>query len=136
MSKLEPVEVQDHALPGRIGGRGVLLAKFGDGADGLAVAVAHLSLGAGSRMSQLIAFNARCPKRWPSALNAGAVPEDPAAAPGCIVPTFPSWRPDRAIDHILVSSGLQTRTVEAVPAAFSDHLALAMQIDVPADALR
>jgi endonuclease/exonuclease/phosphatase family metal-dependent hydrolase len=56
--------------------------------------------------------------------------------PGCIVPTFPSWRPDRAIDHILVSSGLQTRTVEAVPAAFSDHLALAMQIDVPADALR
>ncbi len=53
LSKLEPVEVQDHALPGRIGGRGVLLAKFGDGADGLAVAVAHLSLGAGSRMSQL-----------------------------------------------------------------------------------
>ena len=56
--------------------------------------------------------------------------------PGCIVPTFPSWRPDRAIDHILVSSGLLTRTVEAVPAAFSDHLALAMQIDVPTDALR
>jgi endonuclease/exonuclease/phosphatase family metal-dependent hydrolase len=53
LSKLEPVEVQDHALPGRIGGRGVLLAKFGDGTDGLAVAVAHLSLGAGSRMSQL-----------------------------------------------------------------------------------
>jgi len=26
--------------------------------------------------------------------------------------------------------------VEAVPAAFSDHLALAMQIDVPADTLR
>ena len=32
--------------------------------------------------------------------------------PGCIVPTFPSWRPDRAIDHILVSSGLLTRTVK------------------------
>ena len=43
LSRLEPVEVQDHALPGRIGGRGVLLAKFGDGTDGLAVAVAHLS---------------------------------------------------------------------------------------------
>lgn len=45
LSKLEPVEVQDHALPGRIGGRGVLLAKFGEGSQGLAVAVAHLSLG-------------------------------------------------------------------------------------------
>src|SRR5690606_33722148 len=44
LSRLEPVEVQDHALPGRIGGRGVLLAKFGEGTDGLAVAVAHLSL--------------------------------------------------------------------------------------------
>ncbi|PSD25743.1 endonuclease, partial [Stenotrophomonas maltophilia] len=29
-----------------------------------------------------------------------------------------------------------TRTVEAVPAAFSDHLALAMQTRRPADALR
>ena len=56
--------------------------------------------------------------------------------PGCVVPTFPSWRPDRAIDHILVSSNLQQRSVEAVPAAFSDHLALAMEIEVPASALR
>jgi endonuclease/exonuclease/phosphatase family metal-dependent hydrolase len=28
LSKLEPVEVQDHPLPGRIKGRGVLLAKL------------------------------------------------------------------------------------------------------------
>jgi hypothetical protein len=45
---------------------------------------------------------------------------------GRIVPTFPSWRPDRAIDHILVSEGLDYRTVEAVRAARSDHLALAL----------
>jgi len=56
--------------------------------------------------------------------------------PGCVVPTFPSWRPDRAIDHILLSNGLQQRSAEAVPAAFSDHLALAMSIDVPTSALR
>ncbi|MET0131255.1 MAG: endonuclease/exonuclease/phosphatase family protein [Stenotrophomonas chelatiphaga] len=148
LSRLEPVEVQDHALPGRIGGRGVLLAKFGDGADGLAVAVAHLSLGAGSRLSQL-SFIAEMLSDHPNAVLMGdfnCLAERPEMQvlyqkttlqpPGCVVPTFPSWRPDRAIDHILVSSSLQQRSIEAVPAAFSDHLALAMSIDVPASALR
>ncbi|WP_225764890.1 endonuclease/exonuclease/phosphatase family protein [Stenotrophomonas sp. Marseille-Q4652] len=148
LSRLEPVEVQDHALPGRIGGRGVLLAKFGDGAEGLAVAVAHLSLGAGSRMSQL-AFIAELLSDHPNAVLMGdfnCMADRPEMQtlyrkttlqpPGCLVPTFPSWRPERAIDHILVSSTLQQREVEAVPAAFSDHLALAMSVEVPAQSLR
>src|SRR5690606_9188186 len=53
LSKFEPVDVAVHPLPGRISGRGVLVARFGDGPDGLTVAVAHLSLGAQSRASQL-----------------------------------------------------------------------------------
>jgi len=52
------------------------------------------------------------------------------------VPTFPSWRPQRAIDHILVSEGLRADNARAMPAANSDHLALAMDIDVPGSALR
>src|SRR5687768_12953453 len=53
LSKLEPVEVHDHPLPGRVRGRGVLLAQFGDGDEGLTVAIAHLSLGAASRQAQI-----------------------------------------------------------------------------------
>src|SRR5690606_2701687 len=45
LSKLEPVRISDYPLPGRIRGRGVLLGHFGDGREGLTVAVAHLSLG-------------------------------------------------------------------------------------------
>ncbi|SBV38088.1 putative endonuclease/exonuclease/phosphatase family protein [uncultured Stenotrophomonas sp.] len=148
LSRLEPVEVQDHALPGRIGGRGVLLARFGDDRKGLTVAVAHLSLGVGSRLSQLD-FIADLLTDHPNAVLMGdfnCKAERPEMQvlyrktrlqpPGCLVPTFPSWRPDRAIDHILVSSNLHQRSVEAVPAAFSDHLAVAMSIDVPANALR
>jgi len=68
LSRLEPVSVSDHPLPGRIAGRGVLLARFGDDDHGLTIAVAHLSLGATSRMSQL-AFIARsseggAPRIW------------------------------------------------------------------------
>ena len=148
LSKLEPVEVHDHPLPGRVRGRGVLLAQFGEGRDGLAVAVAHLSLGAGSRASQ-ISFIAELLHDHPHAVLMGDFNCDPdrpemqplykrtrLQPPAMCVPTFPSWRPLRAIDHILTTGGLQVATMEAFAAAHSDHLALAAEIDVPVNALR
>ncbi|GHH47088.1 endonuclease [[Pseudomonas] boreopolis] len=148
LSKLEPVEVQDHALPGRIGGRGMLLAKFGEGRLGLAVAVAHLSLGANSRKAQL-AFIAELLSEHPNAILMGdfnCVADRPEMQPlyrhtslqppGCVIPSFPSWRPERAIDHILVSDGLTIGKTEAIPAAFSDHLAIGMDVSVPRKLLK
>lgn len=148
LSKLEPVEVQDHALPGRIGGRGILLAKFGEGAQGLAVAVAHLSLGANSRLAQL-SFIAELLSDHPNAVLMGdfnCVADRPEMQvlyrrtrlqpPSSTVLTFPSWRPERAIDHILVSEGLGVGATEAIPAAFSDHLAIGMELDVPSELLK
>ena len=148
LSKLEPTAVLDHPLPGRIKGRGVLLARFGGGDDGLTIAIAHLSLGANSRMSQL-SFIADLLSDHPNAVLMGDfnctwdVPEmdvlfrhtrlRPPAAP---VPTFPSWGPERAIDHILVSEGMDYRNVRSVRAARSDHLALALDLQVPQKALR
>jgi endonuclease/exonuclease/phosphatase family metal-dependent hydrolase len=147
LSRLEPVEVNDHALPGRISGRGVLLAHFGSGDDGLVVAVAHLSLGASSRRAQL-AFIAELLVDHPHVALMGdfnCVPDVPEMEllysrtylrpPTFCVPTFPSWRPQRAIDHILLSESLAGVDARAIPAAFSDHLALAMSIDVPETAL-
>lgn len=148
LSRLEPVEVRDHVLPGRISGRGVLLARFGDGDQGLAVAIAHLSLGAASRRAQL-AFIAELLSDHPNTVLMGdfnCAPDRPEMEllykrtrlrpPACLVPTFPSWRPQRAIDHILISEGLECAPALALPAAFSDHLALALEVDVPAAALR
>ena len=148
LSRLEPVEVSDHALPGRISGRGVLLARFGDGNEGLVVAVAHLSLGSTSRRAQL-AFIAELLVDHPHAVLMGdfnCVPDRPEMEllynrtylrpPAFCVPTFPSWAPQRAIDHILVSEKLAFADARAIPAAFSDHLALAMSIDVPLAALK
>ena len=53
LSRLEPKELLDYALPGRIAGRGVLLARFGEGDTAWDLAVTHLSLGAKSRQLQL-----------------------------------------------------------------------------------
>jgi endonuclease/exonuclease/phosphatase family metal-dependent hydrolase len=148
LSKLEPVEVADHSLPGRISGRGVLLARFGDDDDSLTIAVAHLSLGKQSRASQL-AFIAELLHDHPHAVLMGDFncpidrPEmqmlfrrTRLQPPACEVLTFPSWAPKRAIDHILIGDGLRCANARALPAALSDHLALSMDLDIPAEALR
>lgn len=143
LSRLQPVEVQDHVLPGRLGGRGLLLARFGDGEQGLTVAVAHLSLGAGSRLAQLD-FIAEVLSDHPNSVLMGDFncdadrPEMQSLyrrtrlqPPGCLVPSFPSWGPTRQIDHILVSDSLKIVQTQSVQAAYSDHLAVAMELDVP-----
>jgi endonuclease/exonuclease/phosphatase family metal-dependent hydrolase len=148
LSKLEPVDVQDHPLPGRVKGRGLLLANFGRGDAGFTVAIAHLSLGAASRRSQL-AFIAELLHGHPHAVLMGDFNCDPERPemqllyrrtrlqpPACAVPTFPSWRPQRAIDHILLGDGLRGDDLSAFPAAQSDHLALAVVLEVPEAALR
>ena len=148
MSQMEPVEVFDHALPGRVKGRGVLLGRFGRGDEGLLVAVAHLSLGAQSRLAQL-AFIAELLSDHPHAVLMGDFNCTSDCAemdvlyrgtglqpPACAVHTFPSWRPQRAIDHILVTGSLQCVNTQALPAAFSDHLALSTELVVPGHALQ
>ena len=150
LSKLEPIEVVDHSLPGRIAGRGLLMARFGDDDDALTIAVAHLSLGAQSRASQ-ISFIAELLHDHPHAVLMGDFNCDvnrPEMAtlfrrtrlqpPAHQVPTFPSWRPQRAIDHILIGDGLvlACERARALPAASSDHLALSLELDVPGIALR
>ena len=148
LSRLEPRLVEDHPLPGRVKGRGVLTASFGDGRNALTVAVAHLSLGSQSRRSQ-IDFIADILAGLPHAVLMGDFncdPEQPEMQqlyrktqlqpPDRCLPTFPSWRPQRAIDHMLVTPALSLATMQALPAAQSDHLALSVELDVPESALR
>lgn len=148
LSRLEPVEVVDHPLPGRVKGRGVLMARFGDGDEGLVVAVAHLSLGAASRHSQL-SFIADLMQAHPHAVLMGdfnclydcaemtqLYRRTRLQPPARVMPTFPSWGPRKAIDHILVTGGLSCSALQALPAAASDHLALSVELDVPEIALR
>lgn len=147
LSRFGPRNVNIHPLPGRIAGRGVLIANFGDGAEGLHVAVCHLSLGAQSRASQL-AFIAEHLKDAPNAVLMGdfnCVVDRPEMhklfdrtglrPPSEKVLTFPSWRPQKAIDHILVTESLAASNVRSMPAAFSDHLAIALDLEVPNSAL-
>lgn len=143
LSRLPPNEVFDYALPGRIPGRGVLLARYGMDGEALTVAVAHLSLGARSRHSQ-IDFLAELLADAPHAVLMGdfnCAPDAPEmqalyrrtrlAPPSEVFPTFPSWAPRRALDHILASEPLIADAPRTFPAARSDHLAIALDLKVP-----
>ena len=148
LSKVEPTEVVVHALPGRVKGRGVMLARFGRCETPLTIAVAHLSLGAGSRLAQL-AFIADLLADDPHAVLMGdfnCTVDQPEmdvlfertrlVRPAHRIATFPSWAPQRAIDHILLGDGLQPHACSALAAAASDHLALSLELDVPEQCLQ
>jgi endonuclease/exonuclease/phosphatase family metal-dependent hydrolase len=47
--------------------------------------------------------------------------------------TFPSWRPNRSIDHILVTPELSVSSCHVVNHACSDHLPVAMELILPED---
>src|SRR5690606_25994553 len=143
LSKFEPREVVNHSLPGRVRGRGVLLASFGNGEDALTVAVAHLSLGAQSRLAQL-AFIAELLADHPHAVLIGDFNCDPdrpdmqplyrparLRPPADCAATSPAWTPQRASDHVLVTPALSIAGMRALPAAQSDHVALSVELAVP-----
>jgi endonuclease/exonuclease/phosphatase family metal-dependent hydrolase len=145
ISRMEPHAVMDYPLPSRIPGRGALLAQFGEGRDALAVMIAHLSLSAAARAQQL-GFIAELLQDFPHAVLMGDLNTEPGSAemarlfakcslqpPAQATPTFPSWKPRRALDHIITSPGIVLDKVWALPQAFSDHLPLAAEIRLPAN---
>lgn len=140
LSRMEPIEVLDYPLPGRIAGRGALWVRFGPEVSGLVVVIAHLALGAQARRTQL-AFLAdligtrscvvlmgdlNCETQGNELLQlfARTALLPPIAEP----PTFPSWQPRRAIDHILASPGVVIEKLWTLPHAVSDHLPLAASL--------
>ena len=145
LTRLKPAEVRDYALPSRIPGRGAMWVRFDLDGSELIVVVVHLSLGPQARVRQLnfIAdliwssphavlmgdFNCSLdsPEMTQLLRRTGLTP-----AHGAPPLTFPSWRPRRAIDHILVSEKMEIEQLYTLPHAVSDHLPLVAEIRLPA----
>ncbi|GAB3672069.1 endonuclease/exonuclease/phosphatase family protein [Salinisphaera aquimarina] len=145
ISRFAPFDVNEHKLPGRVRGRGAIIARFGRPEQALTVVVTHLALGAGSRAQQLAAICALVADdehvviMGDTNCSATALIADPAlAASGLHVydrplATFPSWRPRRGIDHIITSSGLAIEHASVLDATLSDHLPVHMQVRLPGE---
>ena len=145
LSRFEPDAVEEHRLPGVIPGRGTLLLRYGDGFDGLDIAVVHLALGKRARAQQLkfLAreldssrhlvvlgdFNTQVDSPHVLELRETLALQAPTRG----LATYPAWQPQRAIDHILISETLQAGETEVLDVAFSAHCPVALEIELPGE---
>lgn len=143
LARHTPFDVCEHKLPGRIPGRGALVARFGTPEQALAVVVTHLALTPGSRSQQLAAIcrlladdkhaivmgDTNCSAEQLITDNALAASHLHIHRPG--LPTYPSWNPRRGIDHILTTPGIRVIETSTLDVRLSDHRPLQMRLALP-----
>ncbi|WP_238873206.1 endonuclease/exonuclease/phosphatase family protein [Halopseudomonas maritima] len=142
LSRFAPDLLEDHKLPGILPGRGAILTQFGQGEDSLLVVMMHLALSPKGRANQLAYVRERIADHRHVVLmgDMNTHAEDllecsPLKGANLQAPdlpgTYPSWRPARVLDHILISPSLEIARVDVLPQAISDHLPVAMHIKLP-----
>ncbi|HET8730157.1 MAG TPA: endonuclease/exonuclease/phosphatase family protein [Moraxellaceae bacterium] len=142
LSRVAPTSVEAHALPG-LPGRGVIMTRYGSREHSLVVMNAHMALSARTRQHQF-GFMAELVGDAPHVVVMGdlnCTAEEWARSPlgrrawswlGEGRHTYPSWKPARQIDHILVSEGLRVRRADVLDVVLSDHRPVAVEIELPA----
>lgn len=141
LCRQRPKEISEYKLPG-LPGRGAILAHFGEEKE-LVVCIMHLALGRRARMRQVRYIgeqlqehrhavvmgdlNCSCESREMRTLMDQAGLQEPS----CEKSTFPSWRPMRKIDHILVSESLKIENPRVVDYPLSDHLPIGIDVLIP-----
>jgi len=143
LSKLASSHVVHHKLPSRIPGRGALQVNFESGGRQIVVLSVHLSLGQRARERQLeyiaeiihqhpyfiIMGDMNCPADTVSNLlsNMGIAVQPVTAEQA----TYPRWKPKHCYDQIWVSRSLNIIKTEVLNLGVSDHLPIAMEIEIP-----
>ncbi|MBN2297739.1 MAG: endonuclease/exonuclease/phosphatase family protein, partial [Deltaproteobacteria bacterium] len=143
LSRYASIGISRHDLPCRVPGRGALMVRFGNDSDPLVIILAHLSLGKKARKKQ-IRFMGDLVNRYNHVilmgdLNCGADSEEfrtliastDLSLPYADLLTYPSWKPTKHIDHILVSKSIQINNMQVLDYPLSDHLPLSMEVSLP-----
>jgi endonuclease/exonuclease/phosphatase family metal-dependent hydrolase len=142
LSRVLPSAIGEHRLPG-LPGRGAMLIEFETSDKPLGICIMHLALGRRARLRQLSYvselvshyshlvlmgdFNCECGSQEFRYLLA----RTDLQSPPCDMMTFPSWRPNRRLDHILVSPSLRLAKAEVLNYAHSDHLPISVELVLP-----
>lgn len=145
LTRIKPTEISEHKLPGLIPGRGALMAHYGHKNNSFVLLLVHLALGKRTRKQQLefigelingykhvcVMGDFNCPTN--SREMEQFFSKTKLCSPEGKYLTFPSWRPNRNIDHILTSESVQVEKVDVLNYALSDHLPISMELTLPAE---
>ena len=142
LSRIRPHSIDEHKLPG-LRGRGAMLVELQTNRDPLLVCIMHLALGKRARRLQL-AYISELVGEYPQLVvmgdfNCGTdspelqdlVDNTHLILPTGDLKTFPSWRPNRKFDHILISDALQLKNTHVLEHTHSDHLPICVEIELP-----
>lgn len=145
LSRVRPSTMEDHKLPGRIPGRGAIIVRVPYAGSQLVVVLLHLSLGTRARETQLRYLAEQIQDEdlvvVMGDLNSHMA-EDVLASPlgeiGLVRPeapqaTFPAWRPQLALDHVLASPALKITDTEVLQCHISDHLPIGVTLALAED---
>ena len=141
LSRIQPSLLEDHPLPGPAG-RGAILLRLGEGENALALVMMHLALGGRHRPPQLSYIRELIGGYRHIVLMgdmnthvADLLLYSPLRDLGLMAPqlaaTFPSWRPQRCLDHILLSAELTLERVSLLNQPISDHLPVSVEVRLP-----
>lgn len=143
LSRFRPLDVTEHRLPGVIPGRGAIIARYGSPDDPLVLVIMHLSLSKSAQdrqlgyIQELISDYRHVVLMGDMNTHAEHLLGNTPLKKSNLIPlpasahSFPSWRPEKALDHILVSPSLEIRESGVVSYPMSDHLPIAMDIALP-----
>lgn len=136
------ITTHDHKLPGKFPGRGALITKIDLGAQ-IHFINAHLSLGTRDQTAQLASLrdyienayhvvlagdlniNSNAPH-----LKAFAEEYEFVGTWDKTVKTYPSWRPRKAIDHIVMTRGIRLQKISVMDVQLSDHCPIAVSFEI------
>jgi len=143
LSRFKPCGITEHRLPGRIPGRGAMAVRFGRGQETLVILIVHLALSQRARMNQfdylsdlvneyrhvvmMGDLNCQSDSKEMELLLNRTLMREPVHG----LKTFPSWRPQRNIDHILVTPTVAVESAEVLDYPVSDHLPISMRVVLP-----
>lgn len=141
LSRRKITHTKSLVLPGSVTGRGLLIAQIGHKAP-ITIANTHFSLGEADQRQQfafiketlgatekvILAGDFNCTpdsqvlREFDENCELDMVTEDHHHA-------FPSWKPNKAIDHIFVSKSFGPQKCEVGAVRLSDHLPLYMRVE-------
>ena len=140
LTRIAPAAMEDHRLPGAIPGRGAIVVRMPFGDASVLVVMLHLSLGERSRALQLeyvkglidgedhVVVMGDMNSHLADLLFDSPLAETALCPAESVGPTYPSWRPSQALDHILVSPALVIDEYEVLDCRLSDHRPIAMRL--------
>lgn len=140
LSRMAPVLMEDHRLPGAIPGRGAIVVRLPFGTATVLVVLLHLSLGERSRVMQLeyvkglidgeehVVLMGDMNSHLSDLLFDSPLAETSLRPAESVGPTYPSWRPALALDHVLVSPKLAIGDYEVLDCRLSDHRPIAVSL--------